>query len=196
MAKDNLEGKVFEMNPLIELQKVEYPNSLELSGVEFNFAVGVYDSNTKTGYILNPIFGDRFVKDLEKVQRDYKNSSGLEICAVGFRTPTEEELTVKGVKSKDYSEEKRANLKITLEKYFNKDKIKYLWTPTLDVTSISVNTKKGKIEVHNYDEELYDFSQEDIEDIAPFYDIGSLGIENDEEIDPFVDFIEYYDEGD
>lgn len=134
-----------------EMKKANSPDILESGGLGPCIAIGVYDSKTKSGYMIHELDYADLDRKIREIKRDYCDLRRLKIFVVG------NSLDSFGSKEqREYEISKRPCIEQTLRKYFQDSQLQIRWTPDDYCAELFLDTSTGefKLVIQSLDEIL------------------------------------------
>ena len=136
-----------------EMKKANFPDTLRSGGLGPCTAIGVYDSKTKSGYMMHEIdFQDADLDGkIQEIKRDYGDLTGLEIFVVGNSLDSFDDE-----EQREYEISKRPYVEQTLRKYFQDSQLQIRWILDDHCAELFLDTSTGefKLDIQSLDEML------------------------------------------
>lgn len=126
------------------MEKEFYPNILNSGGLGPCVAIGIYNPNERSGYMIHhPMpYKDNLNSFFKVIKKDYKNTSNLKIYVTGNSPSETDDLT----QDEHYS--LRTLVEESIENNFESSKLRYDWTDDLNcITSLILDLEKEKFSV-------------------------------------------------
>ena len=124
-----------------EMKKAHYPDILRSGGLGPCIAIGVYDPNTRSGYMMHePHFQyAKLDEKIQKILRDYKDASRLKIFVAGNSLSSHDDNTQRGFEMSN-----RPHVERCMKKYFQDSQVRIQWVPDDHCAELYLDTSTGK----------------------------------------------------
>lgn len=133
-----------------EMRKAFFPDILKAGGLCPCIAIGIYDPQTKSGYMMHePSF--RYANldtKIQEIRADYGDLSKLKVFAAGNSLSSEDDE-----QQREREKAERSFVEHVLKKYFTGEQIHIEWTADDMIAELILDTSEGKfyLEIMTFD---------------------------------------------
>lgn len=134
-----------------EMKKANFPDILRSGGLGPCIAIGLYDSKTRSGYMMHEVDYTDLDRKIREIKRDYCDLRRLKIFVVGNSLDS-----LGSEEQREYEISKRPHIEQILKKYFQGSQLQIKWMHDNHCAELFLDTSTGifKLYIQSLDEIL------------------------------------------
>ena len=133
-----------------EMSKAYSPDILWTDGLGPCIAVAVYDSVTKSGYLMHALPGTSLESQIEEIRKDYDDLTRLRVFVTGNSLSLP---LYNGAEEGKHDLSDRLYVEGIIGKYFNKQQTKIRWLPDYHCGELYLCTSTGNFKAESEEED-------------------------------------------